>query len=209
MGVKGGVVSVLCVPTSWYRGVLVGVLLSGLVLLALSGRQFVWPTVVLVVAVVAFESVTRRFSSSDPGVVDVRERRSHVGRIGYWLLVAVLIVFGTLTGFSIGLPFLLVGLTLGVLWPARRVTTLFWPVLAGEFGLIVSFVLVEPGSCTTSSSSASTLAHTTCSNVIGLDYSWAGVHNPSYLPSLLAGVGAGGAAALVTWIWLHRRPARR
>jgi hypothetical protein len=42
------------------------------------------------------------------------------------------------------------------------------------------------------------VSHTTCTNILGIDYSGTGIYNPSLVPALLAGVAAGGIGALVT-----------
>ena len=49
--------------------------------------------------------------------------------VAYWVLVAVLVVFGVLGMFSIGAPFLITGITLAGVSPVRNRPRVFWPVL--------------------------------------------------------------------------------
>ena len=50
--------------------------------------------------------------------------------MGYWVATFGLIVFGVIAMFSIGRPFLLVGLAMLVLGPLRTRPIWFWPPLA-------------------------------------------------------------------------------
>ena len=120
----------------------------------------------------------------------------------YWVLVAVLLGFGFVAMFSIGMPFLLVGVTLVVLWPVRHRAAVFWPALAAVGAFILGFVLLAPLGCTSSAvatyGSAGTIASpsvTTCSNILRLPYHGTGVYNPSLLPALMGAITAG----LLTW----------
>jgi hypothetical protein len=85
----------------------------------------------------------------------------------------------------------------------------FWPVIIGELGFIIGYVLVTPAGCATTATTAREVGHTTCENVIGLDYSGTGTDNPSLLPALLAAMATSVAAAAAAWIWLHRRSVKR
>lgn len=115
----------------------------------------------------------------------------------YWFAAIVLIVFGTLTGFSIGLPFLVIGLALVVMAPFKRRTRIFLPLLVGLAGFFIGFALVAPMSCTTresiefrSSGGATSIAQagTSCSNVLGIEYSGDGDYQPPLAPGLIAGL---------------------
>jgi hypothetical protein len=68
--------------------------------------------------------------------------------MGYWIAALLLVAFGFITGFSIGPPFLLVGLAMLVLGPLRRWPRLYWPPLVGLLAFIVGVVLVVPMHCT-------------------------------------------------------------
>ena len=133
----------------------------------------------------------------------------------YWTLSGVLVVFGFLTGFSIGMPFLLIGVTLLALGPARHNKVVFWPVLIAVIGFIVGFILVTPLSCTTSSSvrvvngnQSSQPSTTQCTNILGIDYSGTGLYNPSQQPALLAGFGLGAIAGGTLFVTLRSNKSR-
>jgi hypothetical protein len=73
----------------------------------------------------------------------VSESGSHDWGFFYWAAVGVLLVFGFLTGFSIGLPFLLLGIVLfvrglshGPVWPADL------GLLTGAGAVCMSFALL-------------------------------------------------------------------
>lgn len=115
--------------------------------------------------------------------------------MSYWVLVAALVVFGFLTGFSIGMPFLLLGIVLAVLAPCRHRRSVFWPPVLAVPALVAGYLLVAPLGCTATTTSPGGRAEvrTVCTNVVGVDYSGFGNYNPSLLPALLVG----GAAAVV------------
>jgi hypothetical protein len=122
--------------------------------------------------------------------------------VGYWLLAGLLIGFGGLSIFSIGIPFLVFGLALLVLAPFRGISWRFWPPLAGIAFFFLGYVLAAPLGCTTTTGARTprgTLApisdHTVCTNVLGLDYSGGGGYRPSLLPALAASL----AGAVAVW----------
>ena len=122
----------------------------------------------------------------------------------YWVAVGLLIAFGIVAIFSIGAPFLLLGVVLAVLAPWRRRLRVIAPAVAGVLGLTAGYVLIAPLRCTSISTDGGT-DFTTCSNLLGIDYSAAGSYNPSLLPALVVGLAAGGIAAGVTR-WVTARP---
>jgi hypothetical protein len=130
----------------------------------------------------------------------------------YWATVVVLILFGVFAIFSIGAPFLLLGIMLAVLAPWRTRKGMLATGTAVVVGFIVGFVLVGPGGCTSTAVSvggARSVGSTACSNLLGITYEGSGTYNPSLLPGLLAGIALA-AIAGVTTAWLYRRhqPAR-
>ncbi|CAN5242718.1 hypothetical protein BH24ACT1_BH24ACT1_02030 [soil metagenome] len=126
----------------------------------------------------------------------------------YWVLVSALCLFGIMGIFSIGMPFLLLGITLAVVAPWRTQAAVLWPAVAAVVALVVGFILVTPLGCTSSASSASSdlsTQTTTCTNVLGIDYSGDGLYNPSLLPALLAGLALSVLAAATVRVVLKRR----
>jgi peptidoglycan/LPS O-acetylase OafA/YrhL len=125
---------------------------------------------------------------------------------GYWLLVAVLTIFGALTGFTIGIPFLLLGIVLAVLAPYRHRRRVFWPPVIAVPAFVLGFVLVAPLGCTATGTAPGEPAarHTVCSNAIGIDYSGPGSYNPSLMPALLAGMATALVGAVVARLVLRQ-----
>lgn len=172
-------------------------------------------TLVIVVALVVLVVAIARAASV--GSLDAR-RRQGGPRDGndrepvpawYWLLVAVLVIFGTLGIFSIGAPFLIMGVTLAVVAPYRKRAAALWPPIIAVVAFTAAFVLVAPLGCTStwSADATSTTESTTCTNLVGIDYSGSGTYNPSLLPALITAVLSAAVAAGVTRLWLrHRLP---
>lgn len=107
--------------------------------------------------------------------------------MGYRIASIGLIAFGVLAMFSIGRPFLLVGLAMLVLGPVRTRPVLFWPPLAAVIAYNVGYWAVAPFSCT-ATEAAGGIATTTCSSLIGIGYSGSGIYNPSLDPAHQAGL---------------------
>ena len=137
------------------------------------------------------------------------------GAILYWTGAVVLIVFGFVGIFSIGAPFLLTGIAMLAVGRWRRNPAVVWPALVGVWLLVLGYVLVAPLTCTSSAVPATVsgnahvgplLGHTTCTNLLGIDYSGGGIYNPSLMPAFLAGLGAGAVGAFVTRRLFARRP---
>ena len=59
--------------------------------------------------------------------------------------------FGFVAGFSIGPPFLIIGLAMLVLGPLRRWPRPNWPPLVGVVAFWVGYLLVVPLQCTSNS----------------------------------------------------------
>ena len=129
----------------------------------------------------------------------------------YWALVAALCLFGIVGIFSIGMPFLLLGITLTVLAPWRTQPAVLWPAVTAVVAFTAGFILVTPLGCSTSPSSESSVSPdlpaqtTTCNNVLGIDYSGPGLYNPSQWPALLAGLALSALAAATVRVILKRR----
>jgi len=128
----------------------------------------------------------------------------------YWAMTAALIAFGMIAIFSIGAPFLLLGVMLAVLSPWRDRRGVLWTGFAVVFGFVLGYVLVAPLSCTGTSVATAgdsmTKMFTSCSNVLGIPYEGTGNYNPSLLPGVLAGITLAILAAVMAWLLLRRRP---
>ncbi len=123
-----------------------------------------------------------------------------MGAVVYWMIALFLVVFGLLAFLHIGAPFLFAGVTMIVATAFRRRPLLFWPVVVGVATFCAGVLLVGPFECeraTVHPGQAETEAveEATCSSVLGIGYSGTGDYEPSFLPAILAGVGAGAVAA--------------
>jgi hypothetical protein len=130
--------------------------------------------------------------------------------VGYWALAIALTVVGFVDLVAIGAPFFLTGLALIAVGPSRHRPEVLWPALASVWTLVVGYVLFGPLGCTTSGGAPAeaagpALERTTCTNVLGIDYSGGVGYSPSLMPALLAGVALAVVAAIVVRR-LVRRP---
>lgn len=98
-------------------------------------------------------------------------------RASYWIAALVLIVFGVVTGFSIGGPFLTVGLAMLVLGRLRSRPLLFWPALLAVISFVITVALVAPWSCQAIGTTTGD-TRTVCSSLLGATWSGAGLFNP-------------------------------
>lgn len=120
-----------------------------------------------------------------------------------WIAVGlVLIAFGCLAIFSIGLPILVAGalvLVAGLTDAHRERPDAFWPLAAGMGALFVGYVLVAPLSCTSRAEAVvdgqpvgdQPVGATACTNLLGIDYSGGPGYDPPLWP---AGAAAAGSA---------------
>jgi len=157
---------------------------------------------------VAVESALRCSPEHGFSAVERLNRQGCVGSAGYWAVVVVLVAFGTVTGFSVGLPFLLIGLTLAVMGPFRKRAVVFWPVVIAVLAFTGGFGAVAPISCSTTSFRAAAgraASNTTCTNLLGIDYSGPGTDNPSLMPALTSGLIAAVTLGFLSRVWLRRR----
>ncbi|MDH3607597.1 MAG: hypothetical protein OER12_11445, partial [Acidimicrobiia bacterium] len=120
-------------------------------------------------------------------------------------LVLLLVGFGFITGFSIGIPFLLVGVTLAALSPFRARPRIFWPVLVVVIGFLVGYVLVAPFSCSISeavdpTTGASTVSPELCRSLLGVEYT-----GSPQTPGLTIGVLVALVGGTVAWITAGRQ----
>jgi hypothetical protein len=83
--------------------------------------------------------------------------------VAYWALSLVLIGFGFLASFSIGQPFLLIGLAMLLLGACRHRPLVFWPPMLAVIAYDIAYWAVAPLGCTwttTSEGVGRTLGHT-------------------------------------------------
>ena len=98
--------------------------------------------------------------------------------------------------FSIGRPFLLVGLAMLVLGRLRRRPALFWPPLVAVIAYNLGWWAVAPLSCSATQTVGGP-STTVCSSLIGVRYSGPGNHNPSLEPANQVGLLLAVAAFIV------------
>jgi hypothetical protein len=123
----------------------------------------------------------------------------------YWGLAGILVVFGLVAIFSIGMPFLTFGVALLVLGRWRDQPRTFWPPLVGILSFFVGYILIAPGGCTaTATLPGDPGGLTTCSNILGLDYSGEGLYNAPLWPALVTGLVLATVGTVVTMILLRR-----
>jgi hypothetical protein len=122
----------------------------------------------------------------------------------YWLITAALIIFGFVTGFSIGGPFLLLGVTMVVAFPARQRPRIFWPLLSIVPAFTVGYVLVAPLTCTAIGAPGQP-GEVTCTSILGGPYVGTGLYNPPLEPALLTGLAAGAIAAVAVYVAVRVR----
>jgi hypothetical protein len=109
--------------------------------------------------------------------------------MAYWILALLVTGFGFVTGFSIGQPIFLLGLTLLVLGRWRRKPRVFWPGLLGVVGFNLGFLLTAPLTCTaTSIVLGPTVVE--CRGVLGSMRLPDGIMNPSLEPAIRAGLAS-------------------
>lgn len=128
--------------------------------------------------------------------------------VAYVGLAIAFLVFGYLALFSIGAPFFLTGVAMLAVMPWRHRPAVLWPALVAPWAFALGYVLIAPLGCTSTASAAAGEAagpsFTTCTNVLGIDYSGEGPYNAPLLPAFAAGI----AVALLAAFGVRRAVAR-
>jgi hypothetical protein len=110
----------------------------------------------------------------------------------YVAVALALIAFGALAVFSIGAPFLLTGVAMLAVLPWRHRADVMWPAVLAPWAFALGYVLVAPLGCSSTVGAATGEApgesFTTCTNVIGIDYSGSGSYAPPLGPAVAAGL---------------------
>lgn len=122
----------------------------------------------------------------------------------YWAIVLVLVAFGFLTIFSVGLYFWFVALALILMSPFRSRPRIFLPGIALFLGFLIGYMLIAPWGCAQSFTSnpatgEETVSPIVCTSPIGIEYSGQEPFEPSRTPALIAGGTTAAVAAAVTW----------
>jgi MFS family permease len=130
------------------------------------------------------------------------------GALPYWTLVVLLIAFGCLGIFSIGIPILLMGITLAILFPRRHTRGVIASGVVAIVGFTLGFILAAPLSCTTNETSIHPTSRTVCANILGINYSGTGAHYPSLFPALIVGIVVGLISAMGARRLAHRLASR-
>jgi len=80
----------------------------------------------------------------------------------------------------------------------------------GVAALVLGYMLIAPLQCSAGGGAGHQgvfVGRTTCTNLLGIDYSGTSSYNPPLWPALLGGIGSGLVAASLARVLL-RRPAR-
>jgi hypothetical protein len=116
--------------------------------------------------------------------------------VGYWIASLGLIAFGVVGMFSVGRPFLLVGLAMLVLGPLRSRPALYWPPLVAVIAHNVGYWAVAPLYCS-ATEAVGDASTTVCSSLIGIRYAGSGIYNPSLDPANQVGLMLAAVAFVV------------
>lgn len=143
-----------------------------------------------------------------------RTRRTEV-RWGLVVGGILLMGFGFLAILSIGMPFFVVGCLLfvaGVTGVHRTNPGIFWPLINAIVVFFAVYVLVAPLACTRSAievlngdGSSAGVATTSCSNLLGIEYSGGISYDPPLWPAVVAAVTAAAVTLPVTRRVVHQR----
>jgi hypothetical protein len=119
--------------------------------------------------------------------------------VTYWIFVVAVLVFGFVTGFSIGAFIMPVGLALLILGLVRHRRRLFWPILLAVVGFQVGYVLFVPLSCTATGTLGQPSVELVCNSVLGGEFRAAGIVDPPRTMAIVAGVLAAGGSAVLAY----------
>ena len=128
--------------------------------------------------------------------------------MSYWFFSLAVLLFGFLTGFSIGAFILPIGVALIVLGPVRHRPKIYWPVLMAVVGFVVGYLLFVPLTCTATMTIPGGDEATVCQSILGPGYRSVGVSDPPNDLARLAGIigaAVGGVVTLGGLILAERR----
>lgn len=119
--------------------------------------------------------------------------------MSYWILALLVLLFGLLTGFSIGVFVLPIGAALLLLGPLRRRAKVYWPLLLAVVGFVVGYLLLTPLTCVaTMPATPGAETDTVCTSILGPEYRTTGAAVPPNNGALLVGVAAAAGTGAVT-----------
>jgi hypothetical protein len=118
--------------------------------------------------------------------------------VGCWFFSLAILLLGFLTGFSIGIFILPVGVALLVLGPVRHRPRVYWPALMAVVGFVAGYLLFVPLTCTATAAVPGGDGATVCQSILGPAYTSTGVGEPPTDLARLAGAIAAVAAAALT-----------
>ena len=122
--------------------------------------------------------------------------------MGYWFFSLAVLLIGFLTGFSIGVFILPIGVALVLLGPVRRRPRVYWPALMAVVGFVAGYLLFVPLTCTATSATSGGEGATVCQSILGPGYRIAGMVEPPTDLARLAGIIGAGFAAVATLVGL-------
>jgi len=122
-----------------------------------------------------------------------------VRRPVYVAVALGLIAFGILGMLSIGAPFFLTGVAMLAMLPWRHRRGVLLAATITPWAFVMGYVLVAPLGCTGTALPGLGETTTTCTNVLGIDYSG----GPGYRAPLMPGVAAGLGLATITLLVLR------
>jgi hypothetical protein len=128
--------------------------------------------------------------------------------VAYWALSLILVVFGFITGFTIGQPLLLIGLAMLLLGAFRHRPLVFWPAMLAVIAYNITYWAIAPLGCMWTITSDG-VGRTVCSNLLGLPYQGEGIYNPSLRPAVAAGLVVAVAVYLIAFVTLLWRRGRQ
>ena len=112
-----------------------------------------------------------------------------VRTLAYVAIALGLVVFGVLGWFSIGTPFFLTGVAMLAVLRWRRRRGVLTAVFVAPWALVIGYVLVAPLGCTGTAVPGLGETTTTCTDVLGIDYSGGPGYRAPLTPAVAAGIG--------------------
>lgn len=123
----------------------------------------------------------------------------------YVALALGLIAFGVLGWFSIGAPFFLTGVAMLTVLPWRGSRGVLVPAIVAPWVFTIGYVLIAPLWCTGTATPGLGETTTTCTNVLGIDYSGGGAYRAPLMPAVAAGLGLAAIALVALRAAIRRR----